>query len=167
MPNSTNQTKIMFVCMGNICRSPTAHAVMQNLLDSRGLNQQISVQSSGTHAYHVGEKSDPRSRQLAHSKNIDMEFIRAQKISINDYDDFDYILAMDDDNLRLVNDHAPDHYTAKIALFLDYAVQAGLTQQRIVPDPYYGGDDGFENVFGLVDVGCLALLAHIQGMANK
>jgi len=167
MPSSVNEIKIMFVCMGNICRSPTAHAVMQNLLDSRGLNQQISVQSSGTHAYHVGEKSDARSRQLARSKNIDMEFIRAQKISINDYDEFDYILAMDDDNLKLVNDYAPDHYTAEIALFLDYAVQAGLTEQRIVPDPYYGGDDGFENVFGLVDVGCVALLAHIQGMANQ
>ena len=162
MPSSVYKTKIMFVCMGNICRSPTAHAVMQNLIDSRGLSQQISVQSSGTHAYHIGEQSDPRSRELARCKNIDMEFIRAQKISINDYDEFDYILAMDEDNLQLVNDFAPDNYTAEIALFLDYAARAGLTEQRIVPDPYYGGDDGFEQVFQLVEVGCLALLEHIQ-----
>lgn len=164
MPSRTNKSKIMFVCMGNICRSPTAHGVMQNLLDSQSLNQQISVGSSGTHAYHVGEKSDPRSRELARGKNIDMEFIRAQKISINDYDEFDYILAMDEDNLELINYYAPENYTAEIGLFLDYACLAGLTDQRIVPDPYYGGDDGFENVFQLVELGCLALLEHIQSI---
>ncbi|MFT5136721.1 MAG: protein-tyrosine phosphatase [Arenicella sp.] len=162
MSSSANKTKIMFVCMGNICRSPTAHAVMQNLLDTRGLNQQISVQSAGTHAYHAGEKPDPRSRELARRKNIDMEFIRAQKISINDFNEFNYILAMDEDNLQLINDYAPDNHTAEIGLFLNYAAQVGLTEQRIVPDPYYGGDDGFENVFRLVEVGSLALLEHIQ-----
>jgi protein-tyrosine phosphatase len=161
MSSGANKTKIMFVCMGNICRSPTAHAVMQNLLDARGLDQQISVQSSGTHEHHVGEKSDPRSRELARRKNIDMEFIRAQKISVNHFHEFNYILAMDDDNLQLINDYAPDNHTAEIALFLDYATQAGMTEQRIVPDPYYG-DDGFENVFQLVEVGCMALLDHIQ-----
>lgn len=162
MPSDSNKVKVMFVCMGNICRSPTAHGVMQDLLDRQYLSQIISVESSGTHAYHVGERSDRRSRELARRKNIDMEFIRAQKISIDDYDEFDYILAMDRDNLELINAYAPQSYSAAIGLFLDYAVREGLTDQRVVPDPYYGGDDGFENVFQLVELGCVALLKHIQ-----
>ena len=91
--------KVLFVCMGNICRSPTAHGVMQHKIEERGLTNRIEIDSSGTHAYHVGEKSDPRSRALATKKGIDMEYIRARKISINDYDEFDYILAMDAENL--------------------------------------------------------------------
>jgi len=153
--------KILFVCMGNICRSPTAHGVMQHKVNQRGLSNRIVIDSSGTHAYHVGEKSDARSRAKAADKGIDMEFIRARKISINDYDEFDYILAMDEDNLELINYYAPQNYSANISLFLDYANQAGLCDERVVPDPYYGGDEGFEHVFELVDVGCDALIEHI------
>jgi len=83
--------KVLFVCMGNICRSPTAHGVMQHKVAELGLTQRIEIDSSGTHAYHVGEKSDARSRELATKKGIDMEYISARKISINDYDEFDYI----------------------------------------------------------------------------
>jgi len=87
-------TKVLFVCMGNICRSPTAHGVMQHKVNQRGLSNRIHIDSSGTHAYHVGEKSDARSRATAAGKGIDMEFIRARKISINDYDEFDYTWLM-------------------------------------------------------------------------
>jgi protein-tyrosine phosphatase len=93
--------------MGNICRSPTAHGVMRHKVGSRGLNKRISVDSAGTHGYHVGQKSDPRSCATATAKGIDMEFIRARKISQLDHHAFDYILAMDQENLTLVQDHAP------------------------------------------------------------
>jgi len=147
--------------MGNICRSPTAHGVMQHKVNERGLSNRIEIDSSGTHAYHVGEKSDARSRSKAHDKGIDMEFIRARKISINDYDNFDYILAMDEDNLELINYYAPENYQAKVSLFLEYANQEGKCDERVVPDPYYGGEAGFEHVFQLVDIGCDALIEHI------
>jgi len=154
--------KVLFVCMGNICRSPTAHGVMQALIESRGLTGQIQIDSAGTHAYHVGEKSDPRSRALAQQKGVDMSYIRARKISINDYDEFDYILAMDEDNLELINYYAPEGYSARVDLFLSFAHQQGSVVVTEVPDPYYGGDDGFEKVFQLVQLGCEALLKEIH-----
>jgi protein-tyrosine phosphatase len=147
--------------MGNICRSPTAHGVMQRKLDSASLNKRIMVDSAGTHAYHIGEKSDARSREKARSKGIDMEFIRARKISTHDYHTFDYLLAMDQDNLDLVRHHAPQDYKAEIRLFLDFAGRQGLTSQVIVPDPYYDGDEGFDEVFELVELGCNGLINHI------
>ena len=103
--------------MGNICRSPTAHGVMQDKVIRRGLENEIKIDSAGTHAYHVGEKSDARSRQLASTKGVDMDYIRARKIAVTDYDEFDYILAMDEDNLELINYYAPSNYSATISLF--------------------------------------------------
>jgi len=147
--------------MGNICRSPTAHGVMQHKVNERGLSNRISIDSAGTHAYHVGEKSDPRSRAKGAEMGIDMEFIRARKISINDHDEFDYILAMDEDNLELINYYAPEGGRANVSLFLTFANLAELTERTIVPDPYYGGADGFSDVFALVDQGCDALIEHI------
>ena len=154
--------KVLFVCMGNICRSPTAHAVMQHKLNERDLHHLIEVDSAGTHAYHVGEKSDSRSRQKAASKGVDMEYIRARKIAITDHDDFDYILAMDSDNLELIEYYAPSDAKARVALFLSFANSEGLANDTVVPDPYYGGDAGFEHVFSLVDKGCDALINHIR-----
>lgn len=153
--------KLLFVCMGNICRSPTAHGVMQHKLGLKGLNKRISVDSAGTHAYHQGEQSDARSRAKAMSQGIDMEFIRARKILALDYHEFDYILAMDQENLELIRDSATTTATADIRLFLDFANRAGTTDEKVIPDPYYGGDTGFDNVFQLVDVGCEALIEHI------
>ncbi len=147
--------------MGNICRSPTAHGVMQHKVNERGLNDQIEIDSAGTHAYHIGEPSDPRSRSKASSAGIDMEYIRARKISIHDHDEFDYILAMDEDNLELINYYAPEGGRAWVGLFLEFANRIGKMEERIVPDPYYGGDAGFERVFKLVDKGCDALIDHI------
>ena len=158
---SQPKTSFLFVCMGNICRSPTAHGVMQHKLDERNLNHLIELDSAGTHAYHVGEKSDARSRAIARNKGIDMEFIRARKISVGDYDEFDFILAMDDDNLELIHYYAPQNAKADIRLFLDFANRAEKCSESVVPDPYYGGDEGFENVFRLVDYGCDSLIEHI------
>lgn len=153
--------KILFVCMGNICRSPTAHGVMQHKVSQRNLENDIEIDSAGTHAYHVGEASDARSRAKAMERGVDMDFIRARKISINDYDHYDYILAMDHDNLELIEYYAPDNHSARIALFLSFANSAGELSQQIVPDPYYGGADGFEQVFDLVEQGCDALIEHL------
>ncbi len=154
--------KILFVCMGNICRSPTAHAVMQHLVDQRGLSNDYQIDSAGTHAYHVGEASDSRARELAASRDVDMEYIRARKISISDYDSFDYILAMDKENLKLINYYAPENHAAQVALFLDFAVSAGKTSRTEVPDPYYGGAEGFKDVFNLVTQGCESLVAELS-----
>lgn len=157
-----SSVKVLFVCMGNICRSPTAHGVMQHKVNQQGLKNRIEIDSAGTHAYHVGEPSDPRSRALAAQRGVDMEYIRARKISVLDYDAFDYVLAMDEDNLELINYYAPESHSAKVNLFLDYLNQAGVDQtERVVPDPYYGGESGFEHVFDLVDAGCDALIEHI------
>lgn len=153
--------KVLFVCMGNICRSPTAHGVMQYKVDDQGLHDRIYVDSAGTHAYHVGEKPDARSRAKAMSMGVDMEFIQARKISILDHDEFDYILAMDNDNLELIKYYAPQNARADVRLFLGFANQSGLCKERVVPDPYYGGDAGFDHVFSLVDHGCDALITHI------
>lgn len=153
--------KVLFVCMGNICRSPTAHGVMQHKVDERGLGDRISIDSAGTHAYHVGEKSDARSRAKAGEKGVDMEMIRARKISVNDHDEFDLILAMDKENLQLISYYAPDHGKAEIHLFLSFANTIGSVTEQEVPDPYYGGDQGFEQVFQLVDMGCDALIEYL------
>ena len=149
----------MFVCMGNICRSPTAHAVMQHLVDDQGLSDQFLIESSGTHAYHIGEQADQRSRSTAMSRGIDMNGLRAQKIAITDYDKFDWILAMDEENLKLVEYYAPDDHKAQCCLLMDFASKH--PNQTIVPDPYYGGDQGFEAVFEMVDDACRGLLDHI------
>lgn len=148
--------------MGNICRSPTAHGVMQHLVAEQGLSERYQIDSAGTHAYHVGEQSDPRSRSKAASRGIDMEFIRARKIAITDFDEFDYILAMDADNLSLIEYNAPSDHQAHVSLFLDFAVAAKLTDRHEVPDPYYGGTAGFDDVFELVKTGCAALIEHVE-----
>lgn len=153
--------KMLFVCMGNICRSPTAHAVMQHTINQRGWAESFTVDSAGTHAYHIGEQSDPRSRAKAAEKGIDMEFVRARKITTGDFHDFDYIFAMDTENLELVEQAAPAQHSAKIHLFLHFALAAGLTTQCEVPDPYYGAADGFEEVYKLVALGCDALLDEV------
>ncbi len=158
--------KVLFVCMGNICRSPTAHGVMQHKVNLQGLAKRISVDSAGTHAYHIGEKSDARSRAKATTQGIDMEFIRARKISVLDHDEFDYILAMDQENLDLIRYYAPQTANADVRLFLDFANRAGLTTETVVPDPYYGGDSGFDHVFELVELGCDALIEHILSPVN-
>jgi len=149
----------MFVCMGNICRSPTAHAVMQHKVNELGLQDQFQIESSGTHAYHVGNPADTRSQALAKTRGIDMSDLRAQKISINDYDYFDWILAMDADNLELINYYAPEDHSANIDLFLRFANQFPDVEE--VPDPYYGGSEGFEYVFDLVDDACDGLIKHL------
>jgi len=142
------QVKVLFVCMGNICRSPTAEGVFNKVIDDKGAKHRFDVDSAGTHAYHVGEQSDPRSRQTAKARGIDLSSIRARKVSSSDFEYFDHILAMDSDNYHGLLAQSPSEYHHKIALFLDYAPECA---ERDVPDPYYGGENGFEHVFDLVE----------------
>jgi len=156
----------MFVCMGNICRSPTAHAVMQKLVDEKGLSEQFEIASSGTHAYHIGNSPDPRSQQTALEYGVDMSNLTAQKIAITDYDKFDWILAMDEDNLELIEYYAPENPKAQSRLLMSFATN--YSDQNIVPDPYYGGEKGFHDVFNMVEDACKGFLDSLSlGSTNE
>ena len=149
---------VLFVCMGNICRSPTAEGVFRHVVAEAGLLEQIKIDSAGTHAYHVGEQPDRRSQSTALSRGIDLSSQRARKVKPNDFDQFDYVLAMDGSNhadLMQVAGGAAD----KLHLFLKFADNFS---EKDVPDPYYGGDQGFEHVFDLVEDASRGLLNHIR-----
>lgn len=150
---------ILFVCMGNICRSPTAHAVFQRLVEENGLNVHIKIDSAGTHAYHIGNPPDPRTQAAALRRGINMGLLRARRIDPDDFKHFDYILAMDQDNLASLHADCPPQYAHKLNLFLDYAPDLAI---RDVPDPYYGGAPGFEQVLDLVEIASEGLLRHVR-----
>ena len=150
--------KVLFVCMGNICRSPTAHGVFEKLVESKGLSQQIFTDSAGTHAYHVGESPDSRSQAKAMEYGVDISHQRAQKVKIEDFEYFDYIIAMDGSNYYDLKQLAPSHLQQKIYRFMQFAPD---WDNEDVPDPYYGGGDGFENVFKIVEAASEGLLRHI------
>lgn len=142
------QIKVLFVCMGNICRSPTAEGVFNKVIIDKGAANRFVVDSAGTHAYHVGEPSDARSQQTARSRGVDLSKIRARKVMQSDFEHFDHILAMDSDNYHILVTESPAEYRHKIKLFLDYAPGR---KEKDVPDPYYGGQNGFAHVFDLVE----------------
>lgn len=143
-----NKIKVLFVCMGNICRSPTAEGVFNKVIAEQGKFDHFMVDSAGTHAYHVGEMPDTRAQQTARQRGVDLSRIRARKVAPLDFEHFDFILAMDSDNYEILLDVSPSQYHEKIKLFLDFAPEA---KERNVPDPYYGGQNGFEHVFDLVE----------------
>lgn len=151
--------KVLFVCTGNICRSPTADGIFRKLVRDAGLESHIHVDSCGLSAYHVGELPDPRSRKMAQSRGIDLTDIRSRKIRPDDFQEFDYVLAMDDGHLQDMRRQAPDQYHDRIELFLDYhPTMAGQS----VPDPYYGGTNGFVTVFDMIEEASLNLLSQIR-----
>lgn len=147
--------KVLFVCMGNICRSPTAEGVFRQLVQQEGHSSWIETDSAGTHAYHVGEQPDSRSQQTAQTRGIDLSDIRARQAITNDFHEFDYILAMDSDNYQVLQGICPDGLDEKLSLFLDFSQDYSESQ---VPDPYYGGAHGFEHVFDLVESASRGLL---------
>jgi len=151
-------TRILFVCMGNICRSPTAEAVFRALVAERGLEDRVEVDSAGTHAYHVGEAPDPRAQRAAAKRGVSMDDLRARRVEGADFERFDLILAMDEDNLRILEDMCPSEHQHKLRLFLDFAADVEV---REVPDPYYGGQKGFEYVLDLVEKAAEGLLQEI------
>jgi protein-tyrosine phosphatase len=149
---------VLFVCMGNICRSPTAEGVFRHYVTEAGLAQRVDIDSAGTHAYHVGAPPDRRALAAAARRGFSMGEIRARHISPDDFARFDLILAMDLDNLALLREQSEPEYHEKICLFLEYA----SAQQTEVPDPYYGGATGFERVLDLVEDASRGLLEKLR-----
>ena len=145
--------------MGNICRSPTAEGVFRHMVMNAGLQDSIHIDSAGTHAYHIGEPPDSRAQQHARKRNYDLSAQRARKVSADDFHHFDYILAMDNSNYVELEYICPAGREERLSLFLDFASRA---QEREVPDPYYGGDQGFEHVLNLVEDASQGLLDVIR-----
>lgn len=150
---------MLFVCMGNICRSPTAQGVFEALVRREGLEQRILIDSAGTHAYHVGEPPDPRAQQAAQRRGVDLSVQRARKVRAEDFFDFDYVLAMDRDNYEALRDLCHPDQEDRLRLFLEFAPHLG---ERDVPDPYYGGAQGFERVLDLIEAASAGLLAEMR-----
>lgn len=155
-------TAILFVCLGNICRSPTAEGVFRYLAAREAPPLQTRVDSAGTAGYHIGAAPDPRSRRAALRRGIDIGALRARQISVDDFTSFDLILAMDRDNLSDLEAIRPAGSTARVRLFLEYAPQLA---QRDVPDPYYGDASAFEEVLDLCTAAARGLIAALQKVA--
>ena len=153
-----SELRVLFVCMGNICRSPTAQGMFEQLVNEAGLDQRISIDSAGTHAYHVGEPPDNRAAQAASRRGVDLSQQKARRVQSSDFQHFDYVLAMDSSNLEDLLEICPDEHVQKVRLFLDYAD----IEQREVPDPYYGGTQGFERVLDIVETASQGLLKELQ-----
>ncbi|MFV7783573.1 low molecular weight protein-tyrosine-phosphatase [Shewanella marisflavi] len=148
-------SSVLFVCLGNICRSPTAEAVFRGLLAKRGLT--LVCDSAGTLAYHEGEGPDRRARLAGERRGLDFSGIKARGVVDEDFERFDLILAADKANLRELRGRCPAQYQSKLALMLSFLGEG----EREVPDPYYGGDEGFEQVLDLLEASCEQLLLRI------
>ena len=151
--------KVLFVCMGNICRSPTAKGVFEDLLRREGLDARLEVDSAGTHAYHAGSAPDARAQAAARRRGIDISGQSARQVQGGDFEYFDYILAMDRENLALLQEMCPPHFAHKLSLMLEYAPHLELEE---VPDPYYGNSSGFERVLDMVLEASEGLLRDIR-----
>lgn len=153
--NQQSQISILFVCMGNICRSPTAEGVFRKVVSEAALDTRIHVDSAGTHAYHINQPPDQRAQLAAERRGIRLDNIRARRVTVDDFEHFEYILAMDEDNLLILRESAPEGHGSRISLFLEFSESAPVLE---VPDPYYGGSSGFERVLDLVEEASRGLL---------
>jgi len=152
--------KVLFVCMGNICRSPTADGVFKHIVEQAGLGDQIYIDSAGTHSYHIGSQPDSRSQAAALKRGIDLSSLRARQVNREDFVEFDYVLAMDRDNYRDLQSLCLPEQAKKLHLFLEFAPKL---ETREVPDPYFGrGQDGFEHVLNLIEAASQGLLTDIR-----
>ncbi|MGE0071458.1 MAG: low molecular weight protein-tyrosine-phosphatase [Thiomonas sp.] len=150
---------VLFVCMGNICRSPTAEGVFRAKLKQAGLERRVLVDSAGTHAYHLGSPPDRRTQRHALQRGYDLSGLRARVVEPEDFSRFDLLLAMDWDNLALLEEQAPPQYASRCRLFLSFAPDAPVAA---VPDPYYGTARDFERVLDLVEQASSGLLGFVQ-----
>ena len=156
--NSNTPFRVLMVCTGNICRSPTAHGVLEKMVTNAGLQASIQVDSAGTHSYHVGEAPDGRSQQHALRRGYDLSHQRARQLTAQDFDDFDLVLVMDSSNeiaARKISTAAQQLRLKRLTNFCQ------RFDEQQVPDPYYGGEHGFEHVLDLVEDACQGLLEHI------
>jgi protein-tyrosine phosphatase len=159
--------RILFVCLGNICRSPTAEGVMRSLVERAGLQSSIELDSAGTGAWHVDSSPDARATETARDRGVVLEGA-ARQVRVEDFDDFDLLLAMDGSNLhelrRLARD---DEQRAKVRLLREFDPASAVAEDLDVPDPYYGGEDGFNEVYDLVQAACEGLLTWIESDATR
>jgi len=151
--------KVLFVCLGNICRSPTAEGVFRAIVADAGLTEAISVDSAGTSGWHIGDPPDERGQRAALTRGYDLSAQRARKVSDRDFETFDYIVGMDSRNYADLSSMAPADARDKVSLFLSFAPETG---EREIPDPYYGGPDGFDQVLDLVEAASRGLLEDIR-----
>lgn len=155
-------TKILFVCMGNICRSPTAEGIFRTMVRDASIEHLVKIDSAGTHAFHVGEAPDPRAQAAAKKRGIDISMLRARQVSKDDFRDHDLILAMDWENLSLLQQTSPKQYQHKLMLLMRFATD---NEEATVPDPYYGGSDGFEKVINYATDACTGLIEVVKKRA--
>ncbi len=159
------ETRILFVCMGNICRSPTAEAVFRHQVKTAGFDQAIHIDSAGTHDYHIGNPPDERAQNAALLRGYDMKKLRARQVQIGDFEAFHHILAMDEDNLALLKRQCPPQYCHKLGLLMQYSKK--FVECKEVPDPYYGGRQGFEEVLDMVEEAGRGLLDYICNEGSR
>lgn len=152
------KTNVLFVCMGNICRSPTAEGVFRHVVETAGLKDRVEIDSAGTISSHVGDSPDRRAQQTASRRGYDLSRIRGRKVCLEDFNEFDFILAMDGDNLANLQRICPQEHSHKLKLFLAFSQKFHCKE---VPDPYYGGSQGFENVLDMIEDGAKGLLEEI------
>lgn len=155
MPTELKPPAVLFVCLGNICRSPTAHGVFRHMLSERGLTGRIHIDSAGTGDWHLGNPPDKRACAVAHSRGYAIDDLRARRVCPDDFYRFDYLLAMDRNNLRDLERMRPDDAHLRIELFLNYASDSKL---REVPDPYHKQDSGFQDVLSVIEDASRGLL---------
>lgn len=159
MSERADKLRILFVCLGNICRSPLAEGVFRHLVHAAGLSDRFEIDSAGTSAYHAGDPPDERATAVARARGIMLRG-RSRPIVRRDLDRFDYIIAMDLENLRAIRDMAEDAPHVRVRRLREFDPEA--TDELDVPDPYYGGAHGFERVHDMVERSCAVLLAHLR-----
>ena len=156
--------RVLFICMGNICRSPTAQGVFEAQLRAAGLSERVQVDSAGTHGFHVGRPPDARSQAHALERGYDLSAQRSRQLTAQDFADFDLVLAMDWDNLALAEQLCPPPHQRKLRRLAEFFQQH---DSPVVPDPYQGGASGFDEVLDLVEDGCAGLLRHVQQRLDR
>jgi protein-tyrosine phosphatase len=158
----TKAVRILFVCMGNICRSPTAEGVFRKMIVGTPLEDKVEIDSAATHDYQIGAAPDVRATHHAARRGIDLTSLRARQVTTSDFRYFDYVLAMDENNLEHLKAMSPTRHAHKAELFLNYSPTRGQAgNQMEVPDPYMGDDKDFERALNLIEHGCAGLLKHL------
>ncbi|HEB78587.1 MAG TPA: low molecular weight phosphotyrosine protein phosphatase [Methylothermaceae bacterium] len=156
--------RILFVCMGNICRSPMAQGVFEKLLSQRGLGDRVLVESAGTHAYHLGKMPDERAIRAARERGVDISHLRARQVEPGDFEEYDLILVMDEQNYDTLLFTGAKRHQHKLKYLLDYAPHL---KTRNLPDPYYGSDIGFDRVLDMIEDACEGLLSYLQEQMRR
>jgi protein-tyrosine phosphatase len=151
--------RVLFVCLGNICRSPTAEGVFRAVVERAGLGHEFVIDSAGTHAYHIGEPPDSRAQEAAARRGIDLGSLRGRRVGADDIRQFDYVLAMDRENFDNLQAICPQEHLDRVRLFMEFA---GDRPEQEVPDPYFGGGGGFERVLDMIEDASEGLLQHIR-----